>query len=123
MAVLATNRRKELDEAFTRRLRYIVEFPVPGAAERALIWRQVFPAPVNVESIDFDFLARRFEVAGGYIRSAAFNACLQGAARRGAARVEMGDVLVAIKRELEKSGREVADEQFGAYAALLGAHA
>jgi ATPase family protein associated with various cellular activities (AAA) len=123
LAVLATNRRKDLDEAFARRLRYVIEFPVPGAAERALIWRQVFPAPVDVDSIDFDFLARRFEVAGGSIRSAAFNACLQAAAREGAARVEMCEVLVALKRELEKSGREVAAEQFGAYAPALGAHA
>jgi hypothetical protein len=123
MAVLATNRRKDLDDAFARRLRHIVEFPVPGAAERALIWRQVFPEAVDVRSIDFDFLAGRFEVAGGSIRSAAFNACLQAAAREGVARVEMRDVLFAVKWELEKSGREVAPEQFGAYARLLGAHA
>ena len=39
LAILATNRRKDLDEAFMRRLRAVIEFPVPGAAERERIWR------------------------------------------------------------------------------------
>ncbi|MGZ5157678.1 MAG: ATP-binding protein [Caldimonas sp.] len=120
LAVLATNRRKDLDEAFMRRLRYVVEFPMPGVAERAAIWRQVFPAAVDTSAVDVDFLARRFEVAGGAIRSAAFNACLQAAAHGGKPAVAMTDVVQAVKSELEKGGREVAGEQFGAYAHLLG---
>ncbi|NML16825.1 ATP-binding protein [Azohydromonas sp. G-1-1-14] len=119
LAVLATNRRRDLDDAFARRLRYIVEFPVPGAAERARLWRQVFPAAVDVGGIDFGFLAERFEIAGGTIRSAAFNACLQAAAREDEARVDMADVLRAVRHELEKGGREIGPEQFGAYARLL----
>ncbi len=119
LAVLATNRRKDLDEAFVRRLRYIVEFPVPGVAERAAIWRQVFPAPVDARGIDFPFLAERFELAGGAIRSAAFNACGQAAVTAKEPKVDMADVLLAIKRELEKAGREVADEQFAHYAGLV----
>ena len=120
LAVLATNRRKDLDEAFMRRLRYVIEFPVPGVAERAAIWRQVFPAAVDTSGIDVDFLARRFEVAGGAIRSAAFNACLQAAAHGGKPAVAMTDVVLAVKSELEKGGRAVAGEQFGHYAHLLG---
>jgi hypothetical protein len=120
LAVLATNRRKDLDDAFVRRLRYIVEFPVPGFAERAAIWRQVFPPSVDIGAVDVDFLARRFEVAGGAIRSAAFNACLQAAAHGGKARVAMTDVVMAMKTELEKGGRDIAGEQFGVYAHLLG---
>jgi SpoVK/Ycf46/Vps4 family AAA+-type ATPase len=119
LAVLATNRRKDLDEAFVRRLRYIVEFPVPGVAERAAIWRQVFPAQVDARGIDIPFLAERFELAGGAIRSAAFNACGQAAVMAKEPKVGMADVLLAIKRELEKSGREVADEQFAHYAGLV----
>ncbi|MEP7300221.1 MAG: AAA family ATPase [Caldimonas sp.] len=120
LAVLATNRRKDLDEAFMRRLRYVVEFPVPGVAERAAIWRQVFPAAVDISGIDVDFLAGRFEIAGGAIRSAAFNACLQAAARGSKPMVAMTDVVHAVKSELEKGGRQVAGEQFGHYAHLLG---
>jgi ATPase family associated with various cellular activities (AAA) len=119
LAILATNRRKDLDTAFLRRLRYIVEFPVPGVAERARLWAQVFPAAVDTSGVDIDFLARRFEVAGGAIRSAAFNACLQAAARQRKPSVAMTDVVRAVKSELEKSGPEIADEQFGSYAHLL----
>ena len=119
LAVLATNRRKDLDDAFMRRLRYVVEFPVPGVAERASIWRQVFPEAVDTSGVDVDFLARRFEVAGGAIRSAAFNACLQAAAHGGKPEVAMTDVVHAMKIELEKGGREIAGEQFGVYAHLL----
>jgi hypothetical protein len=119
LAILATNRRKDLDEAFMRRLRYVVEFPVPGPTERERIWRQVFPPAVDISGVDLDFLSRRFEVAGGAIRSAAFNACLQAAARGGKPAVAMTDVARAMKSELEKGGREIADEQFGSYAHLL----
>ena len=119
LAILATNRRKDLDVAFLRRLRYIVEFPVPGLAERARLWAQAFPAAVDTSGVDVDFLARRFEVAGGAIRSAAFNACLQAAARHRKPSVAMTDVVRAVKSELEKSGPEIADEQFGSYAHLL----
>ena len=127
LAILATNRRKDLDDAFTRRLRYVVEFPVPGAAERERIWRQVFPPEVDVGEVDFAFLARQFEIAGGHIRSAAFNACLQAAAappatksrRAPARRVPMAAVANALRRELQKMDRVVGAEQFGAYAPLL----
>jgi len=127
LAILATNRRKDLDDAFTRRLRYVVEFPVPGAAERERIWRQVFPPEVDVGEVDFPFLARQFEIAGGHIRSAAFNACLQAAAAApparsvgaSARRVPMAAVANALRRELQKMDRVVGAEQFGAYAPLL----
>jgi hypothetical protein len=126
LAVLASNRRKDLDEAFTRRLRHIVEFAMPGTGEREPLWRLVFPAQVDVSALDIRWLAQQFEMAGGHIRSAAFNACLLAAAALDAgapARVEMAHVLVAIKRELEKMSRVAGPEQFGRYAALLGSTA
>lgn len=122
LAVLASNRRKDLDEAFTRRLRYIVEFPVPGVVERERLWRQAFPARVDIVEIDCRWLAQQFELAGGHIRSAAFNACLLAAGQRaeGAAQVGMLEVLTAVKRELEKMNRVAGREQFGRHAALIG---
>jgi hypothetical protein len=119
LAILATNRRKDLDDAFTRRLRYVVEFPLPSAAERERIWRQVLPEGVDVGDLDFGFLAGQFELAGGHIRSAAFNACLSRAAKDGDARLTMADVLVAIRRELDKLDRISTPEQFGRYADLV----
>ena len=122
LAVLASNRRKDLDEAFTRRLRHIVEFPVPGVVEREQLWRQVFPAQVDITELDCRWLAQQFDMAGGHIRSAAFNACLLAASKQSAAlpaRVDMPHVLTAIKRELEKMNRVAGREQFGRYAALM----
>ncbi len=122
LAVLASNRRKDLDEAFTRRLRHIVEFPVPGTSERERLWRQVFPERVDVSGLDCRWLAQQFELAGGHIRSAAFNACLLAASAqtpKQSPRVEMAHVLIAIKRELEKMNRVADREQFGRYAALM----
>jgi hypothetical protein len=119
LAVLATNRRKDLDEAFTRRLRAIVEFPLPGPAERERIWRRVFPAAADVADIDFAFLANTFQIAGGHIRSIAFNACLLAARPDEAARVSMADVLVAVKRELEKMNRPAGRDAFGRHAGTI----
>ena len=65
LAILATNRKKDLDEAFLRRLRYIIDFPLPERNEREQIWRQVIPESVDSSQLDFAFLAERFPLAGG----------------------------------------------------------
>jgi SpoVK/Ycf46/Vps4 family AAA+-type ATPase len=75
--LLATNRKKDLDEAFLRRLRYVIDFPLPGVEQRRRIWEQSIPAGVDALEVDLAFLAGRFPIAGGHIRSAVFNACLQ----------------------------------------------
>ena len=80
LAILATNRKRDLDEAFLRRLRFVVEFPLPGAAERRRIWQAVIPPGVDASALDFEFLAQRFPLAGGHIRAIVFHACLQSAA-------------------------------------------
>ena len=67
----------------------------------------------------FGFIAGHFELSGGHIRSAAFNACLSRAAIGGDARLAMTDVLVAIQRELDKLDRVASVEQFGRYADLV----
>jgi hypothetical protein len=129
LAILASNRRKDLDEAFLRRLRYVIEFPLPGPAERERIWRAGFPAGVDTSGLDFRFLAKQFALAGGHIRSVIFNACLQAAHRPPeqplppgkVGRVEMAELLLQLKRELQKTNRAAGDEQFGAYAPQLAA--
>ena len=119
-AILATNRRKDIDEAFLRRLRYVLEFPIPGPEERKAIWQQVIPGAVDCSGIDWDFLARQFELAGGHIRSAAFNACLQTAGVGAEEpRLRMETVVMAIKREYDKLKRSVSLKQFGPYAKVV----
>jgi vesicle-fusing ATPase len=127
LAILATNRRKDLDEAFMRRLRYIIEFPMPGREEREKIWRQSFPEEVDTSDLDFRYLAKQFSFSGGHIRSVSFNACLQSAGQpdrpappKGKTGVvTMEDVLLQLKRELQKMNRAASDDQFGHYAKLV----
>lgn len=121
LAILATNRKDDLDKAFVRRIRHIIEFPAPDEAQRAAIWRQVIPASVAANSkIDIAFLARQFPLSGGHIRSIVFNACLQSAATQtGEQELFMRDVLIAVKREYDKMNRSLSLEQLGPYAAQL----
>ena len=119
LAILATNRRKDLDEAFLRRLRYIIEFPLPDVTQRRAIWERMIPSAVDARALDLDFLARQFQLAGGNIRSIVLNACLQTAGLvaegDGVRRLSMPQVLIAVKRECEKLGRTVSPEQFDPY--------
>lgn len=128
LAILATNRKKDLDEAFLRRLRYIVDFPLPGEDERYRIWKQVIPRSVDGSQLDIGFLARQFALAGGHIRSIVFNACLQNAGqaqdpqmelKQFKGRLTMDAVVMAVKREYEKLNRSISLEQFGPYAKTL----
>jgi len=114
IAILATNRRKDLDEAFLRRLRCLIEFPLPSEDERERLWRYVFPKGVDVSALDISYLARSFPLAGGHIRSIAFNACLQ-AGNSSNPSVDMSHVLSAVKRELDKLNRPNSPESFGKY--------
>ena len=75
LAVLATNLRANLDEAFTRRLDVIVDFPMPDAEQRRALWDRCLGAALpRADDLDLDFCAERFELAGGNIRSCAVTA-------------------------------------------------
>jgi vesicle-fusing ATPase len=119
LAILATNRKKDLDEAFLRRLRFVVEFPMPGAGERLRIWRSAIPEGVDASALDFDFLAQRFALAGGHIRAVVFQACLQSAAAGAPRRLNMPAIVRAVQREYDKLERANSLEQFGPYASLV----
>lgn len=123
LAILATNRKRDLDEAFMRRLRYVIDFPVPDEAQRYQIWEQVIPNEVSANSnIDLGFLARQFPLSGGHIRSIVFNACLQSASSgNGAKELHMKDILIAVKREYDKMNRSLSLDQLGAFAADIAA--
>jgi hypothetical protein len=105
LAVLATNRKGDLDPAFTRRIRFIVNFPFPDPAARAELWRRAFPDPVPRESLDLAALAR-LDLTGGSIRNVALGAAFAAAAAGGG--VTMEHVLAAARREQAKLDRPVA---------------
>jgi ATPase family associated with various cellular activities (AAA)/Winged helix domain, variant len=78
LAILTTNMRQALDPAFTRRIRFIVQFPFPDEAHRAEIWRRAFPAATPTDGLDIGRLAR-LNVAGGNIRNVAMDAAFLAA--------------------------------------------
>ena len=119
LAILATNRKRDLDEAFLRRLRFVVDFPLPGVAERLRIWRGVIPHGVDAAELDFEFLASRFALAGGHIRAIVFHACLQCAEAGAPRALTMHAIIRAVQREYEKLERASSLEQFGPYASLV----
>lgn len=117
LAVLATNLRANLDEAFTRRLDLVVDFPLPEAGQREALWDRCLGAAVpRGDDLDLAFLGRSFELAGGDIRSAAVTAAYL-AADAGRA-VGMTDLVAAVVREYRKLGRLTLESEFGPYLAL-----
>lgn len=118
LAILATNRKHDLDHAFLRRIRHIIDFPVPDEEQRTQMWKQMIPKSVADNSrIDIPFLARQFPLSGGHIRSIVFNACLQSAhSANGRKELFMRDILVAVKREYDKMNRSLSLDQLGHYA-------
>jgi len=78
LAVLTTNRKSALDQAFLRRIRFVVEFPFPEAAQRAEIWRRVFPHATPTEELKIDRLSR-LHATGGHIRNIALGAAFLAA--------------------------------------------
>jgi SpoVK/Ycf46/Vps4 family AAA+-type ATPase len=112
IAILATNLRGNLDEAFVRRLQFVIEFPFPGIAERSLIWEKVWPggAPLHAD-VDLDVLAQRFDITGGNIRNISLAAAFMAAGGDGA--IEMYHLLRAARREFQKMGKIVSESEFG----------
>lgn len=124
IAILATNMRAAIDEAFLRRIHITVEFPLPQLTERLGLWDRAFaPNTPLHDDIDWVFLAQRFELTGGTIRNAALGAAYiaaaGGAAGDAPGRIGMAEVVNALRAELIKAGRRVADSDFGPYARLL----
>ncbi len=78
LVILTTNQPHSLDPAFARRIRFTVQFPFPDAAQRAEIWRRIFPASTPVEGLQIEKLAR-LNLAGGHIRNLALNAAFLAA--------------------------------------------
>jgi winged helix domain-containing protein/ATPase family protein associated with various cellular activities (AAA) len=104
LVVLATNLRQNLDEAFTRRIRFVVEFPFPEADSRTRIWRSLFPAEAPVSAdVDFAALGREFAVAGGSIKNIVLNAAFLAAADGGV--IDRRHILRGTRREFEKIGK------------------
>jgi SpoVK/Ycf46/Vps4 family AAA+-type ATPase len=112
--ILATNLRKNMDEAFARRMQFAVEFPVPEEPDRYRIWRSMFPeeAPLG-QDLDIAFLARQFQITGGNIINITLASAFLAAQDGGF--ITMGNIIRATKREYQKMGKLCTETDFAHY--------
>jgi SpoVK/Ycf46/Vps4 family AAA+-type ATPase len=111
LAILATNMKSALDQAFMRRLRFVVNFPFPAPADRARIWRRVFPPGVPLGDLDYGRLSQ-LNLAGGSIHNIALNAAFLAAQGGEDQTVTMPLVLRAAETEFRKLERPVREADF-----------
>jgi SpoVK/Ycf46/Vps4 family AAA+-type ATPase len=115
VVILATNFRKNMDEAFVRRLQFTVEFPFPNESDRRRIWEGIWPENTpRASSLDLEFMARRFDITGGNIRNIAVAAAFLAADDGNV--VTMQHLVQGTKREFQKMGKVLAENEFGSYA-------
>ncbi|HET7502316.1 MAG TPA: AAA family ATPase [Kofleriaceae bacterium] len=104
VTLLATNLEQGLDDAFKRRVRFSILFELPEEAERKKLWISMFPPKVPLApNIDWDLMAKRFEMAGGYIKKAALRAALIAAEARRP--ITTADLVEAARQEYREMGR------------------
>ncbi|BCM67906.1 putative AAA family ATPase [Streptomyces sp. EAS-AB2608] len=119
IAVLTTNLRANLDEAFTRRLDVVADFPVPDATQRRALWERCLGDRLpRAGDLDLGFCADRFELAGGSIRACAVTAAYLAA--ESGEPLTMRQVVTAVAQEYRKLGRLVLESEFGPYLAVAG---
>jgi SpoVK/Ycf46/Vps4 family AAA+-type ATPase len=112
LVILATNLMGNMDKAFMRRFRFIIEFPAPTSEERLRLWRQIFPEKVRLHAdVDFELLAEKASISGGYIRNAAISAAFLAAQDGGT--VKMAHLVRSVAREYQKLGRLFSEADFG----------
>lgn len=114
IVILASNYQKNIDEAFLRRIRYLVQFQMPDEDVRKELWKSCFPEETPLEQVDFDFLAKNFELAGGAIKNIALNAAFL-AAKEGEP-IGMSQILRSLRQEYIKQGNNMMSSDFGQYA-------
>lgn len=112
LAILTTNLKNVLDPAFLRRIRFVVNFPFPDAAQREEIWRRVFPDPVPREGVDPGRLAQ-LNIAGGNIRNIALNAAFLAA--EAGEPVRMRHLLAAARTEYAKLEKPLTETETTAW--------
>ena len=122
VSVLATNYKHNIDPAFFRRMKYIVEFQFPDPDTREMLWRTTIPKDTPLaEDVDIRFLAEKYEFVGGNIKNCILNAAFLAAADPEAGgEVHMRHYLNAVKYEFVKVGKVFTKSDFEPYAAEVG---
>ena len=118
VVVLATNLQRNLDDAFLRRIKEVVDFPFPDEKLRERIWRAHFPSGAPKEAdIDFNFLAGQFKLSGGNIKNVVLSAAFLAAAEGRS--ITMADLILGLRTELRKEGKLCTKSDFGPYYELI----
>ena len=104
IAILASNRRDNLDEAFTRRFEAIIYFPIPRPKERLKLWQQGFSPEAELSELDLEKIANQHDLSGGAIMNIIRYASLE-TLKRNCNQIKQEDVLQGIRREYAKEGK------------------
>ncbi len=112
LSILTTNLKSLLDTAFLRRIRFVVQFPFPDLAQRAEIWRRIFPEPLPRHALKIEQLAR-LHMAGGNIRNIAMNAAFLAADDDG--RLGMAHLARAARMEYAKLEKPLSEAEIGGW--------
>jgi len=112
LAILTTNLKSAIDSAFLRRLRFLVQFPLPDAVQRADIWDRMFPEHMPTQGLEIAKLAK-LTIPGGSIRNIAMNAAFLAA--DAASPVKMKHLLAAARSEFAKQERPLIDSEIGGW--------
>ena len=112
IVILTSNRKRNIDEAFLRRLRYVMEFPAPDEATREAIWRNLLTELVGADAVTrceaaLKRLAERIPLTGAQIKNAALTAIFS--AERADAPLAAAHLLHGVDAELMKEGRALSE--------------
>jgi hypothetical protein len=119
IVLLASNLSRNIDSAFSRRLNFVLEFPLPDKADRERLWRGMLAGTVPVASdLDIGFLAAQFPLTGGEIRNVVLDAAFSAAQGERRA-LTMKHVVIALGRQLAKQGRVPSITEFKQHHELL----
>ncbi len=113
VVILATNLSRNIDEAFLRRMQFVVEFPFPDTLQREQLWKTIFPKLAPTSNIDHQFLSEKLKLAGGNIKNIALRSAFFAAKESG--EIGMRQIMQAARREYQKLGKPFLKSDFEPY--------
>lgn len=114
ITILATNLLQNFDDAYKRRIKFIIRFTFPRKERRIQLWQKVFPRQMPLGSdLDIEYLAENFELSGAAIKNIAVNAAFLAASRQEITGME--HIMTALQQEYEKSGKILGKAELKEY--------
>ncbi len=114
ITILATNLMQNFDDAYKRRIKYMISFALPQKEQRLKLWEKVFPVQMPLgEDIDMDYLAFNFELSGASIKNIAINASFLAASKGQV--VGMEHIMASLQQEYQKAGKTLGKEELKEY--------